>query len=364
MKYSVEKKTGIPAYMQLYTQLRTDIVSGVLPAGSRLPSKRQLSEELGIAVLTVEHTYALLAEEGYVLPRERRGYFVLYREAEPFTPPAAAVPVAVPAGHGDHPSFPVSVLSRTMRKVITDWGDALLSPAPSQGCLPLREAIVRYLARSRGIHVRPEQLVVGSGAEYLYSLVIQLTGRDIVFALEDPSYQKIRRVYEAGGVRCEMLPLRSDGIDTGALWDSRAGVLHVTPFHSFPSGVTASAYKRREYVRWAQERDALIVEDDFDSEFTLSSKAEDTVFSLEPHGHVIYMNTFSKTIGPALRVGYMVLPETLLATYREKAGFYACTVPVFDQLFLAELINSGDFERHINRVRRALRREGRLPGDE
>ena len=358
MKYFVEKKTGTPAYIQLYTQLRTDIVSGVLPAGSRLPSKRQIAEELGIAVLTVEHAYALLAEEGYVVSRERRGYFVLYREAEPFTPPTVALPLTVPTRSDARPDFPLSVLRRTMRKVIADCGDALLLRSPNTGCPALREAIGRYLARSRGIYVRPEQIVVGSGAEYLYSLVVQLVGRDTIFALEDPSYDKIRRVYEAGGVRCEMLPLRSDGIDSAALRQTAAGVLHVTPFHSFPSGVTASAYKRREYVRWAEERSALIVEDDFDSEFTVSSKAVDTVFSLEPHRHVIYMNTFSKSIGPSIRVGYMVLPEAQLENYARRAGFYACTVPVFDQLVIAELLNSGDFERHINRSRRRLRREG------
>lgn len=356
MKYSIERGNGVPAYLQLYTALREDIVSGVLPAGSRLPSKRGLAAELSTALLTVEHAYALLCDEGYVEARERRGYFVLYHATEPFSPPAAAPSVPQhTAGTGS--SFPFSTFARTMRRVITDYGERLLERSPNNGCAELREALKRYLARSRGIYVDVSQIVIGSGAEYLYSLVVHLAGRDALYALEDPSYRMIRRVYEANGVRCEMLPLRIDGIDSEALWRSNADVLHVTPFHSFPSSVTASAFKRREYVRWARERGALIVEDDFDSEFTISSKAEDTLFSLEPNGSVIYLNTFTRTVAPSVRAGYMVLPRTLLNRFNACAGFYSCTVPVLDQLVLASLIDSGDFERYINRERRKRRRE-------
>ena len=204
--------------------------------------------------------------------------------------------------------------------------------------------------------VQPGQIVIGSGAEYLYGLIVQLLGRGRVFALEDPSYDKIRRVYQAHGVTCEMLRLGSDGIRSDELARAKATVLHVTPFHSFPSLVTASAGKRREYLRWAKERGGYIVEDDFDSEFSVSTKSEDTLFSLEPEQSVIYMNTFSKTIAPSMRVGYMVLPPALAERFRREVGFYSCTVPVFEQYVLAELIGSGDFERHINRIRRKRRR--------
>lgn len=356
MKYSIQKNAGRPGYIQLYEQLREDIVSGVLPEKSRLPSKREMAAELHAARLTVEHAYVLLCEEGYVRSEERRGYFVSYRDAEPFSPPLAPEQGHIlPAEAAT--DFPFSVLAKTMRRVISDYGENLLLRAPNRGCPELREALSGYLARSRGIYVSGEQIVIGSGAEYLYSLVVQLAGRERPFALESPSYGKIRRVYEANGVKCDMLPLLSDGIDSNALRRTDAAVLHVTPFHSYPSGVTASAYKRREYVQWAKEHNAFVVEDDFDSEFTLSSKAEDTVFSLEPEEHVIYMNTFSKTIAPSVRVGYMILPQKAQELYNERVGFYSCTVPVFDQLVLAEFIDSGDFERHINRVRRNLRRK-------
>jgi GntR family transcriptional regulator/MocR family aminotransferase len=183
-------------------------------------------------------------------------------------------------------------------------------------------------------------------------------GRNRGVAIEDPSYEKIRKVYIANGVDCEMLKMGSDGIKSTELEKARAGLLHVTPFNSFPSGVTATASKRSEYVRWAEEREGYIIEDDFDSEFTVSMKAADTLFSLAPE-RTVYMNTFSKTIAPSVRIGYMVLPLSLLQEYEKRVGFYSCTVPVLEQIVLAELIENGDFERHINRVRRKRRNKNR-----
>ena len=356
MKYRIEKGSPQSAYLQLYHQLRGDIVSGVYPNGKKLPSKRLLAEQTGVSVITVEHAYAILCDEGYLEPRERSGYFVSYSAADCF-------PVAEPDSVRQLPSardladdFPFSVLAKTMRRVLSEYGESILVKSPNNGCTELRKAIAAYLARCRGINVAPSQIVIGSGAEYLYGLIVQLLGRERVFALENPSYEKIRRVYLANGVTCDMLRLGSDGIRTSELARTDASVLHVTPFHSFPSGITASAGKRSEYIRWAHSRGGYIVEDDFDSEFTLSSKAEDTLFSLEPKRSVLYLNTFSKTIAPSMRLGYMVLPESLTDAFEQSVGFYSCTVPVFEQYVLAELLSNGDFERHINRVRRRRRK--------
>ena len=356
MKYHIEKDSPQSAYLQLYHQLRGDIVSGVYPNGKKLPSKRLLAEQTGVSVITVEHAYAILCDEGYLEPRERSGYFVSYSAADCF-------PVAEPDSVRQLPSardladdFPFSVLAKTMRRVLSEYGESILVKSPNNGCTELRKAIAAYLARCRGINVAPSQIVIGSGAEYLYGLIVQLLGRERVFALENPSYEKIRRVYLANGVTCDMLRLGSDGIRTSELARTNASVLHVTPFHSFPSGITASAGKRSEYIRWAHSRGGYIVEDDFDSEFTLSSKAEDTLFSLEPKRSVLYLNTFSKTIAPSMRLGYMVLPESLTDAFEQSVGFYSCTVPVFEQYVLAELLSNGDFERHINRVRRRRRK--------
>lgn len=356
MKYRIEKDSPQSAYLQLYHQLRGDIVSGVYPNGKKLPSKRLLAEQTGVSVITVEHAYAILCDEGYLEPRERSGYFVSYSAADCF-------PVAEPDSVRQLPSardladdFPFSVLAKTMRRVLSEYGESILVKSPNNGCTELRKAIAAYLARCRGINVAPSQIVIGSGAEYLYGLIVQLLGRERVFALENPSYEKIRRVYLANGVTCDMLRLGGDGIRTSELARTGASVLHVTPFHSFPSGITASAGKRSEYILWAHSRGGYIVEDDFDSEFTLSSKAEDTLFSLEPKRSVLYLNTFSKTIAPSMRLGYMVLPESLTDAFEQSVGFYSCTVPVFEQYVLAELLSNGDFERHINRVRRRRRK--------
>lgn len=358
MKYRTDDSSPLTAYMQLYRQIKDDIVGGAYPEGARLPSKRLLAEEAEVSVITVEHAYRLLCDEGYAESRQRSGYFVIYKQGD-FNSVAQITPSIAPVNRNTHQTatfFPFSVLSRTMRRVMLDYGERILVKSPNHGCAELRSAISGYLARSSGITAHPEQIIIGSGAEYLYTLIVQLLGTEGTYALEDPSYGMIRRVYTASGAKCELLKLGNDGIRSEELAKSRATVLHVTPFNSYPSGVTASASKRHEYMRFASERGAYIIEDNYDSELTVSTKYEDTLFSLSENGSVIYLNTFSRTVAPSIRVGYAVLPKQLLPLFEEKLGFYSCTVPVFEQFVLAELIRSGDFERHINRVRRARRK--------
>lgn len=361
MRYYVEEKKNKFAYIQLYEQIREDIVKGVLSYGTKLPSKRLLAEETDTSVITVEHTYSILCEEGYIESRERSGYFVIYQEKDFWSSGDSAERKSVKNDtisytQGVKCDFPFSVLSKTMRKVLAEYREEILVKSPNQGCLELRGAISNYLVRSNGITVQPEQIIIGSGAEYFYSLIVQLLANHVKFALEDPSYSKIQKVYEANGIACDLLELGQDGIKSEKLLKTDATVLHITPFHSFPSGVTASVSKRHEYLRWAENRNGYIIEDNYDSELTVSKKNEDTVFSLSDEGRVIYLNTFSHTIAPSIRIGYMVLPEQMLEDFQEKLGFYSCSVPVFEQYVLAELINNGDFERHVNRIRRARRR--------
>ena len=361
MKYVIDTVTGAPAYLQLYKQVREDIIQGIYSFGSKLPSKRIIADEVGVSTVTVEHAYALLSDEGYIEARERSGYFVIFRADDGFI--ASANDPATPIHHTDHHEsttfleFPFSVLAKTMRRVISDFGQSILDRSPNTGSLELREAISRYLARSRGIYAQPDQIIIGSGSEYLYNLTVVLLGRDKVYAIEAPSYKKIEQVYRSSGVKIEKLPLGHDGIDSVALQNCRTDVLHISPYRSYPSGVTASASKRHEYLRWAAQQGRFIVEDDFESEFSLSQKPEETLFSHTSHDNVIYMNTFSMTVSPSFRVGYMVLPKHLVSTFDDRLGFYSCTVPTYIQFVLAELIANGDFERHINRVRRAKRKE-------
>ena len=357
MKYVIDKEKR-PVYLQLYNQIREDIVNDVLRFDSKLPSIRALAEELGISTVTVEHAYALLSDEGYVESRERSGYVISFRKADGFASTAKTTHKYHPATETKHayPDFPLSVLSKTMRRVLTEHGDLLLEKSPNNGCAELREAIRQYLARNRGISVDTEQIIIGSGSEYLYEHIIMMLGRSHTYGIESPSYKKIEEIYHASEVSYELLPLSHDGIDSATLSNTTASVIHTTPYRSFPTGVSATASKLHEYVRWANQKNRYIIEDDFESEFSVSTKPTDTLFALSKHDNVIYLNTFSKTISPSLRIGYMVLPKHLVKTYEEKLGFYSCTVPTFMQYVLTELIDNGDFERHINRVRRCLRK--------
>lgn len=358
MKYKLNDQSSRPAYMQLYALIRDDIIDGVYQLGDKLPSKRLMADDTGVSVITVEHAYSLLDEEGYIEARERSGYFVSYHEED--TVHMEIRPVHQPVRmevDKEALDFPFAKYAGTMRRVITRYGTQILSRSPASGVAELQEAIAVYLRQVRGIEAAPEQIVIGAGAEYLYSLIVQMLGRDLRYALEDPSYDKIRKVYEANGASCDSLIMGENGILIRELERTRATILHVTPFHSFPSGITASASKRAEYIRWAVKRNGIIVEDDYDSEFTLSTKVEDTLFNMAPEGHVIYINSFARTIAPSIRIAYMIIPRSLMNLYHQRIGFYSCAVPVYEQLVLAEFIRSGDFERRINKVRRKLRKQ-------
>lgn len=358
MKYTINKEER-PVYLQLYKQIRDDIICENYPYHSKLPSKRNLAEETGVSIITVEHAYALLCDEGYVESKARSGFMVIFHKSDGFAASGTHHTTHQIAHHSEskYPEFPLSVLSKTMRKVLTDHGELLLEKSPNSGCIELREAIRLYLARNRGISVNVEQIVIGSGSEYLYGLIVELLGRHRIYAIESPSYKKIEQVYKATEITYDSLPLTSSGIDSSALTKTKADVLHTTPYRSYPSGVTATASKLHEYIHWSEQYDRYIIEDDFESEFSVSTKPTETLFALSHSDNVIYLNTFSKTISPSLRIGYMVLPKHLIARFDEKLGFYSCTVPTFMQYVLTELINNGDFERHINRVRRSKRRE-------
>ncbi len=340
-------------YELLYRAIKEDIQAGLLAPGEKLPSKRSLAEHNGVSVITVENAYGQLIQEGYVVSRQRSGYFVAALN-DVILPRAPEKAVGAPLhDSGERRAELPEGWIRTMRQVLS-LGDGLAARPEHKGCAELRNALAGYLRRYRGMDAEPERIIIGAGAEDLYGRIAALLGRETVFGIEDPSYGKIAAVYKNYGVTVERLELGIDGIKTQALLSARASVLHVTPFHSFPSGITAPAAKRREYLDWLREKGSWIVEDDFDSEFSPSLRPLETLYSMAGSG-VIYMNTFSKSISPAIRAGYMVLPEPLMERYEERLGFYSCPVPVFDQLVIARYIESGQFERHLNRRRRKMR---------
>ncbi len=345
-------------YLEIYRHFRRAILAGDYPHGTKLPSKRTVAETYGVSTVTAEHALALLCDEGYVESRERSGYFVIFsEEGGPLTPAAeTAPPPSLPPVAPTHADFPFAAFAGTMRRTLAKYGPVITQRCEGKGCPALRHAISRYLARSRGIHTDPNRIVIGAGAEYLYGLLVQMLGEDRIYGIENPSFEKIELVYRAHNAICRLLPLAADGIDGAALAATDADVLHITPYRSFPSGVSATATKKHAYLRWVRGGERIIIEDDVESEFTATGKPADTLFSMDGGEHVIYLNSFSKTVFPAIRCAYMVLPPGTVSIFEEKVGFYASSVSAFEQYVLAEYIDSGDFERHINRVRRQKRR--------
>ncbi len=358
LTYELKKSPGVPLYEALYRCIRADILSGTLAPGQKLPSKRSLAQNLEVSKITVEGAYGQLLTEGYIRAVEKVGYFV---EAFPqAAPPSAAAPLPSMApeegvldltGAGIA-RFPFSVWSRMQREVLLDYGEKLLLPLPPQGILELRQAVAGHLLAFRGMRVEPEQILIGAGTDFLYNLLLQLLGRDKVYAVEDPGYGKIRHIYSAGGVTCVSAPMDGQGVRPDGL--QNAQVLHMSPSHHFPTGLVTPVARRQALLAWAGERDGYIIEDDYDSEFRFDAHPKPTMQSMDPN-RVIYMNTFSKSLAPSIRIGYMVLPPALLAEFREKLGFYSCTVSSFEQYTLARFLNRGQFEKHIIRMRKFYR---------
>ena len=357
-------------YLSIYESLKKEITEGVYKTGSKLPSKRTLADQWGVSIITVEHAYELLLDEGYIDSVEKSGYFVVYEAGDTFygnqntvsketeinDDSSSGLKLYNDSFKDESYYFSFDVYAKTVRHVLSNMPDEIMKKSPTFGITKLRNSISEYLLRSRHIHVSPKQIMIGAGAEYLYAMIVRTLGTDIIYGIETPGYSRIKEVYESDGVTTETLKLGKDGIESSELRKSKAGILHITPYRSFPTGVSASAGKKNEYLQWANERGGIIIEDDFESEFTPSRKAVDTIFSMDKTGCVIYVNTFTRTISPSLRMAYMLLPLNLLEKFEEKTSFYSCPVPTLEQLAVSNLLDSGEFERHINRVRRNLRK--------
>ncbi len=404
-----------PLYEQLTAFIKRDIEAGRFAADEKLPSKRSLAKNLGISVITVETAYQQLISEGYLYAQEKRGYFVtdirsFLREEkseiqyqneqhaelgrldvrrgaskiEGFKKQAEKKPdqsMRLPAVRwdlsGNHVSperFPFSVWTKLTRRVLAEDRTALLTPSPPTGIRPLREAIAGHLGSFRGLMADPDQIVVGAGTEYLYGLILQLIGRDKVYCLENPGYKKAAEIYRMNGAKICFAGMDEQGILPDELFETGADVAHISPGHHFPTGITMPVRRRHEILQWASDGQKIspdtttslsekkiedssvsseryIIEDDFDSEFRLSGKPIPTMFSIDNNEKVIYINTFSKSLSPTIRVSYMVLPFHLAKLFREKLQFYSCTVPNLVQYTLAAFLSEGYFERHINRMR-------------
>ncbi len=353
-----------PLYEQLYRHMRRLIERGELATGARLPSKRKMADHLRVSLRTIENAYAQLTVEGYIEAVEKKAFFV--RALEGFSPPPVVIdpsPISSVLPKADIcrfdlktnkmsvDGFPFASWTRLMRESLRDRDTDWLEPSHPQGNLALRHEIVTYLRQFRSMAVSADQVILGAGTEYLIGLLTELMP-DAVFALENPNYHKPAKILRSRRAEFVSIPMDEEGLSIDALRGSRASVVLAAPSHHFPLGTVMTVSRRLQLLRWAAERDGrYLVEDDYDSEFRFALKPVPALHSLDRSEKVIYMNTFTRTLAPSLRVAYLVLPRRLLARYREMLSFYACTVSAFEQTTLQRFIARGHYERHLNRIR-------------
>jgi GntR family transcriptional regulator/MocR family aminotransferase len=373
LTYPMEQRGELSLYEYLYRCIKRDIEEGAIPADSKLPSKRTFAAHLGVSLITVENAYAQLLAEGYLYTKPRRGYYAMplpaYRTpSEPAASPQPAatfppLPLEDPAPDssmlfdfsrtttGTDPAIQ-NLWAKALRETLTE--EAGLHPAslPAAGLPRLRNAIARHLGSFRGMNVDPACIVIGSGAQTLYNLMVQLLGRQRTYAIENPGYPKLASIYQSAGAAIAPIPLDEQGMQIAPLQQSAASVAHIMPTHQFPTGIVTSIARRYELLAWAaQDPQRYLIEDDYDCEFRLAGRPIPALQSIDRSDKVIYTNTFSRSLGADMRVAYAILPRPLMRRFRQQLGFYSNTVNAIIQNALAHLIETGAFERHINRVR-------------
>lgn len=370
LTYDLQKTEG-PLYEALYTAIKTDILTGALAPNEKLPSKRRMASNNGISVITVESAYGRLLSEGYIQSKPKSGFYVCDIKGlghgnpktdifEPSKNDALQSKYIADFSNNQTPTdlFPFDDWSKATRSVLSRRHEELLENAPSCGVLQLRRSIAEYLKEYRGLDVDEGAIVVGAGSEFLYSLIVQLIGRDVVYGIENPGYRKQELTYKAQGVRVEHLRIDDKGVQAKELEDKDIGVVHITPSHQYPTGIVMPISRRYELLAWAAEKHGrYIIEDDYDSELRLDGKPIPSFKSIDREGCVIYLNTFSKTLCSTVRISYMVLPPELMRIFNERLSFYSCTVSTFEQYTLLEFMESGRIGTHINRLRTYYRRK-------
>ncbi len=376
---------------RIYGLLRAQIADGTLPGGARAPSTRALAAELGVSRTTVTAAYEQLAAEGFLVTAPGRAA----RIASPQGPQRSGLPPAAAAA-ATQPSAPaLSAYGRRVRDAVLSalppsaparydflygavagrdfpalawrraWQAGLLRPqpalyyAPPEGDPALRRALQGYLRRARGITCDAQQILIVHGSQQAIDLCARLLlDAGDAFAFEDPGYLMARRSCEATGARLHPVPVDALGLDTAHLpeGDPRVRLAYVTPSHQFPLGGVLPIGRRMELLAWARRCGAWILEDDYDGEFRYGQRPIDALQSIDTEGRVIYAGTFSKALSPQIRLGYLVLPPALVPVFRQAKRLADRHAPVPEQQALAAFIDSGQYERHVRRVRRAHER--------
>lgn len=370
LTYNLTATGSDSLYESLYKCIKNDILQGKLCAGEKLPSKRSFAKNLGISVITVENAYGQLSDEGYIYSMPKRGFYVsdIDMVANPNTSAKTSADANLfddsasiacspyfadfSSNQTDSEIFPFTIWTKTVRSVLNDNRIQLMINPPCGGILPLRNAIARYLRDFRGMQVFSHQIIIGAGTEYLYGLLIQLLGKNLIYGVENPGYHKIGKICKSMGVTYRHVDLDENGVSIHELEEKKIDIIHTSPSHHFPTGIVMPVSRRYELLGWAaKKKQHYIIEDDYDSELRLSGKPFPTLQSIDVSGKVIYMNTFTKTLASTVRISYMVLPEDLAKRFYSELAFYSCTVSNFEQYTLAQFMENGSFEKHINRLR-------------
>ena len=362
---SLPENSALPLYQQLYLQLRREIQTGAIHAGEKLPSKRKLSEQLGVSINTIEGAYTQLEAEGFITASPRRGFFVMETGMLPQSDPAPSPP-PIPAPASREPDwqvdfspsgmarqqFPFGTWRRLLKNCFNEYDDRLLLRTPQQGDPGLRTAVAEYLYRARGVRCDPEQIVIGAGSDNLLFMLSYILPDAFALTVENPLYNHAHALFSRLGHPLSTIPVTEDGIRLSALPDTDHVLVYTTPSHQYPLGYAMPIGQRASLLRWSSQREhRFIIEDDYDSEFRYSSRPIPSLQSIDRNGRVIYLGTFSRSVAPALRISYMVLPPPLLELYRQRYQGYSSTVSGFEQAVLREFMLSGRFETHVNRMR-------------
>jgi GntR family transcriptional regulator/MocR family aminotransferase len=388
---TLDEKCGAPLYRQIYETIRRSILSGGLPSGRQLPASRMLAKQLGVSRMTVVNAYEQLLAEGYLEGRTGAGTFVSAHLPEEFLQASGfkrlerqekplprkiilsgygsklaqnskiilrhhGATALVPFQHGVAAldEFPFGVWAKIAQKWQRSPPASALSYGDAVGFQPLRDAVAAHLAAARGVRCTPEQIIITNGTQQ----ALDLTGRIFLseseeVCLEDPGYIGARDIFATTGARIVPVPIDDEGFDvqTARKRSRKARLIYVTPSQQFPLGVTMSLARRLSLLEWAREQDAFVIEDDYNSEYRYAGRPLASLQGLDRDGRVIYVGTFSKTIFPALRLGYLVVPADLVEVFAAARALNDLHSPVIEQAVLAEFISERHFARHIRRMR-------------
>lgn len=368
LKYCLEKKKGKALYLMLYEYIKRDILSGSFSEGMKLPSKREMARDNGVSISTVMNAYEQLLAEGYIESIEKKGYFVgkIYESLRGVQvrsdfnrDKTCEIYADFSMNHAVYEKFPISMWKKVMREVLGDYEEELVEKSDFRGVKELREALADYLYRSRGMEVDSENIVIGAGVEYLYDRLFKILPDDAVYAAENPGYKKIPSIYRDSRVSWKYVDMDEEGINMLSLRNSGASVVHLSADHHYPLNVEMTKERRRDILEWVREqRGRYIIEDDYDCEFRYHSCALPALQTEDYNHRVIYMNTYSKTLAPSIRVSYMILPGRLMEYYTDSIGKFANSVPNSVQYTLARFIREGYFERNLSRMRKYYNEQG------